>query len=240
MRGIVGSVLFTTILFVSVPLYGPIAILLRLFGYETFYAAVQLWCRGVLCLLRLFCGLDHRVSGLENLPEQNGVILMKHSSSWETIAQLLLFPRQTWVLKRELLWAPILGWAIYFLHPIAIDRKGGRAAVAQVVEQGKRRLDAGLWVVIFPEGTRVPAGQMGRFGLSGTLLAQAAELPVVPVAHNAGYFWPRRGWLKQPGTIDIVVGPPIPTAGREAREINAEVQAWIEAGVARLAPAKPG
>jgi len=240
MRGVVGSVLFTTILFVSVPLYGPIAILVRLFGYGAFYAAVQLWCRGVLWLLRLLCGLDHRVSGLENLPQQNGVILMKHASSWETIAQLLLFPRQTWVLKRELLWAPILGWAIYFLHPIAIDRKGGRAAVAQVVEQGKRRLDAGLWVVIFPEGTRVPAGQTGRFGLSGTLLAQAAELPVVPVAHNAGYFWPRRGWLKQPGTIDIVVGPPIPTGGREAREINAEVQAWIEAEVARLAPAKPG
>lgn len=226
-----GSIVFTSIMFVSVVVYGPVALVSRLFGYRAFYGAVLLWCRGMLLLLRGLCGLRHEVSGIENLPEQNGVILMKHSSSWETIAQLLLFPRQTWVLKRELIWAPILGWAIAFLQPIAIDRKGGRAAVAQVVELGRRRLEQGLWVVIFPEGTRVPAGKTGRFGLGGTLLAQATGRPVVPVAHNAGYFWPRRGLFKRPGVIEVVVGPPIATLNRDPREINAEVQAWIESAI---------
>ena len=229
-----GSVAFTTILFVSVVIYGPIALLLRLFGYRVFYGAVVLWCRTMLCLLRWFCRLEHRVSGLERLPEQNTIVLMKHSSSWETIAQLTLFPAQTWVLKRELIWAPILGWAIYFLKPIAINRQGGRAAVDQVLAQGKQRLDAGLWVVIFPEGTRVPAGETRRYGLSGTLLAQAAGREIVPVAHNAGHFWPRRSLLKRPGTIDVVIGEPIATADRDPREINAEVQAWIEGELARM------
>jgi len=235
MRQALGSVAFTTLLFVSVPLYGPIALLTRVFGCRAYYRSVTLWCRAMRTLLRWCCRLDYSVEGLERLPERNAVILMKHSSSWETIAQLLLFPRQTWVLKRELIWAPILGWAIYFLKPIAINRKGGRAAVEQVIAQGCRRLDDGLWVVIFPEGTRVPAGQSRRYGLGGTLLAQAAGREVVPVAHNAGHFWPRRSLLKKAGTIRVVVGEPIATDGRDPREINAEVQTWIEARLDAMA-----
>jgi len=229
-----GSVVFTSLMFVSVPIYGPIALVTRIFGYRVFYFFVTLWCRAMLTLLRWCCRVEHSVVGLENLPAENSVILMKHSSSWETIAQLVLFPKQTWVLKRELIWAPILGWAIYFLKPIAIDRKGGRAAVEQVIERGRQRLDAGLWVVIFPEGTRVPAGQTRRFGLGGTLLAQAAGRDIVPVAHNAGSYWPRRSLLKRAGTIRVVVGRPIPTSGREPREINAEIQAWIEREIAAM------
>ena len=234
MRRWLGSIVFTTALFVSVVLYGPIALLVRAFGYRAMYAAVILWCRAMLTLLRRLCGLEYRVRGLERLPEQNAVILIKHSSSWETIAQLVLFPRQTWVLKQELIWAPILGWAIFCLKPIPIDRKGGRAAVEQVVRHGQARLAEGLWVVIFPEGTRVPAGQTRRYGLSGALLAQAAGRPVVPVAHNSGYYWPRRSLLKRPGTIEVVVGEPIATTGRDPREINAEVHAWIESQIAQM------
>jgi 1-acyl-sn-glycerol-3-phosphate acyltransferase len=234
MRQWLGSVAFTTVLFLSVPVYGPIALLVRIFGYPAFYGAVVLWCRAMLTLLRWFCGLDHAVRGLEHLPATNAIILMKHSSSWETIAQILLFPRQTWVLKRELIWAPILGWAIFLLKPIPIDRKGGRAAVEQVIRYGRDRLDQGLWVVIFPEGTRVPAGETRRYGLSGILLAQAAGRPIVPVAHNAGFYWPRRGLLKRQGTIDVVVGAPIDTSGREAREVTAEIQSWIEAEIAGM------
>jgi 1-acyl-sn-glycerol-3-phosphate acyltransferase len=188
----------------------------------------------MLTLLRRLCGLGYSVRGLERLPARSTVILMKHSSSWEAIAQLVLFPRQTWVLKQELIWAPILGWAIFALKPIAIDRKGGRAAVEQVLHRGQRRLAEGLWVVIFPEGTRVPAGQTRRYGMSGTLLAQAAGRPIVPVAHNAGYYWPRRSLLKHAGTIEVVVGDPIETADRDPREINAEVQSWIESEIARM------
>jgi 1-acyl-sn-glycerol-3-phosphate acyltransferase len=231
-----GSLLFVTVAFVSIVVYGPVALLLRLFGYRALYGAVRLWSRFVLRLLRWFCGLDHVVRGLERLPEQNGVILMKHSSSWETIAQIVLFPRQCWVLKRELIWAPILGWAVYLLKPIAIDRRGGRTAVEQVIAEGQARLAEGLWVVVFPEGTRVPAGQTKRYGLSGTLLAQAAGRPVVPVAHNAGHFWPRRSLLKKAGTIQVVVGEPIATAGREPREINSQVQTWIETQLSEMQP----
>src|SRR5262249_19302693 len=159
---------------------------------------------------------------------------MKHSSTWETLAQLQIFPRQTWVLKHELLWIPIFGWALRFLKPIAIDRKGGASAVQQVLEQGQSRLAEGLCVVILPEGTRMPVGQTRRYGLSGALLASATGRPIVPVAHNAGFFWPRRGWLKRAGTVRVVVGAPISTAGRDARQISDDVQRWIEAQVELL------
>jgi len=231
MRQWLGSTVFTLVLFVSVLLYGAAAIVFRLFGYRATYAVARSWCRSMLWLLRRLCGLGHAVRGLERMPAENTVILMKHSSTWETLAQVLLFPHQVWVLKRELVWAPVLGWGIALLKPIAIDRKGGRAAVEQVLEQGQKRLAEGLWVVIFPEGTRVAAGRTRRYGLSGTLLAQAAGRKVVPVAHNAGRFWPRRSLLKKPGTIQVVIGEPIATAGREPREVNAEVQAWIEAEI---------
>jgi len=236
MRQWLGSVVFTTIMVASVVVYGLLVCVLRVFGYRIMYRGVIVWCRMMLALLRWLCGLDYVVEGREHLPAATSVVLMKHASSWETIAQLLIFPPQTWVLKRELMWAPILGWALFFLKPIAINRQGGRAAVQQVITQGKARLDEGLWVVIFPEGTRVPWGQSGRFGLSGTLLAQAAGLPIVPVAHNAGWFWPRRSMLKKPGTIRVVIGEPIATAGREARDINTEVQRWIETELAKLEP----
>src|SRR5690606_22674463 len=134
-----------------------------------------------------------------HLPSRNAIVLMKHSSAWETLAQLQIFPKQTWVIKRELMWAPFLGWVLPLLKPIAIDRRGGRDAVRQVIEQGTQRLEDGFWVVIFPEGTRVPPGQTRRYGLSGALLASETGRTVVPVAHNAGLFWPRRGWVKRPG-----------------------------------------
>jgi 1-acyl-sn-glycerol-3-phosphate acyltransferase len=159
---------------------------------------------------------------------------MKHSSAWETLAQMQILPIQTWVMKRELMWVPFLGWALLLLKPIAIDRRGGATAVQQVLDQGQRRLAEGLWVVIFPEGTRMPVGQTRRYGMSGALLAGAAGLPVVPVAHNAGIYWPRRGWLKRAGTIRVVIGPPISAAGKDPRVVNAQAQQWIEGKVAEL------
>lgn len=228
------SAVFASLLNLSILVWGLFSIVLRLFGYPVFYAAISGWSRGVLAMLRIICRLDCAVTGRENLPDTNCIVLMKHSSAWETIAQLALLPRQTWVLKRELMWLPVFGWVLFFLRPIAINRKAGRAAVEQVISQGRQRLDDGLWVVIFPEGTRVPAGQKGRFGLSGTLLAQAAGRPVVPVAHNAGYFWARRSLLKRPGTIQFEIGQPIDVAGRDPREVNAEIQAWIESALERM------
>jgi 1-acyl-sn-glycerol-3-phosphate acyltransferase len=236
MRQWLGSIVFTSYLFLSVPLYGAVALAGGLLRSRWAYSVATAWVVSALWLLRRACRLDFVVEGLGNLPASPCVVLLKHSSAWETLAQLLIFPRQTWVLKRELMWVPVFGWVLALLKPIAIDRKGGGAAVQQVLTQGQARLGEGLYVMIFPEGTRMPVGQTRRYGMSGALLASAAGVPIVPVAHNAGYFWPRRGWLKRPGTIRVVVGEPLDTAGADAREVNERVQRWIEATVARLAP----
>ncbi len=230
----IGSVLFTGYLFLSVAVYGIVALLFGFVSRQLSYSVAVAWAGSVLYLLKILCRLDYVVEGAEHLDRDNCVVLQKHSSSWETIAQFRIFPLQTWVLKRELLWAPILGWVIRGYRPIAIDRKAGRAAVEQVVAQGQARLEQGYWVMIFPEGTRVAAGQVRRFGLSGALLAIAAGRAIIPVAHNAGEFWPRRGWLKRPGMIRVIIGAPIETVGRDPRDLTNEVQQWIETTVAAI------
>jgi len=147
---------------------------------------------------------------------------------------MVVFPRQVWVLKRELVWIPVVGLGVLQMHAIAINRRAGHSAVAQVIEQGKARLEEGDWVMIFPEGTRMPPGETRRYGVSGTLLAIESGRLIVPVAHNAGYYWPRRGLLKKPGVVRVVIGTPIRAAGREARELNEEIQAWVESTVRTL------
>lgn len=223
------SLLFTAILFLSVIPYAFVAMLMVIVAGSRALLVARAWARLNLWLLHRLCGLDYRVEGREHIPERRCVVYWKHSSAWETIAQLLIFPEaQSWVLKRELLWVPIFGWALYALRPIAINRGAGRSAVQQVLRQGAERLAAGRWVMIFPEGTRMPAGRTRRYGLSGALLAAENGVSVLPVAHNAGDFWPRRGLRKRPGTILVRIGPPIPAAGRDPEAINAEAQNWIE------------
>ena len=202
----------------------------RRFPLARAYAVVALW------VLKWSCGLTYRIEGAP-LPDGSHVALWKHSSSWETMAMMVVCPRQVWVLKRELLWIPAVGLAVRQMHAIAIDRSAGHSAVAQVIEQGKARLAEGSWVMIYPEGTRMPPGETRRYGVSGTLLAIESGRLIVPVAHNAGYYWPRRGLLKKPGVIRVVIGPPFAATGREVRELNEEIQAWVEATVKRLAPA---
>jgi 1-acyl-sn-glycerol-3-phosphate acyltransferase len=219
-----GSVAFTLYLFASAAIYGLVVLPTVALPRHVTFAGAAAWARSVLFMLRWLCRLDYVVEGLEHLPTTSSVVLVKHSSAWETIAQLRIFPGQTWVLKRVLL----------KLKPIAIDRKGGRAAVQQVLDLGRQRLAEGIWVVIFPEGTRVPAGETRRYGMSGALLAEAVGLPVIPVAHNAGDYWPRRSWLKRPGTTRVVIGPPIPTTGVDPRVVNELTQRWIENTVATL------
>lgn len=239
LRQWVGSIAFTFFMFVSVPIFALWPLGCAFASWETRFVGVRWWVQSVLFVLRVCCRLDYRVEGLENLPARNGVLLVKHSSAWETIAQLVIFPRQTWVLKRELMWLPFFGWVLALMRPIAIDRSARGAAVAQVIERGRARLAEGFWVVVFPEGTRVPAGEQRRYGLSGALLASRTGCPVVPVAHNAGEFWARRSWLKQPGKIRVVIGEPIEAAGREARDINEDARRWIEATLERLAAESP-
>jgi 1-acyl-sn-glycerol-3-phosphate acyltransferase len=200
---------------------------------------VSQWAISNLWLLEKICGISFIVEGQENIPEEPCVIMCKHQSTWETLALQAIFPPQVWVLKRELLWIPFFGWGLAALNPIAIDRSAGRKALQQVIEQGKVRLQSGAWVVIFPEGTRIASGFMGRFGIGGARLAVEAGVSVVPVAHDAGKVWPRHGFLKTPGVIKIIIGAKITTQDKLAAEINKEAYHWMEGQMTRLEGKRP-
>lgn len=222
------SSLFTIGLFVSTTLYAVLVLCIGWIPGVKLYAIARSWAGGNLWRLEKLCGLTYTVEGLENVPAGAHVSMWKHSSAWETIAQVCILPPQAWVLKRELMWIPLVGWAVRYLKPIAINRKAGASAVNQVVEEGKRRLAEGMWVLIFPEGTRMPPDQTRKYGVSGALLAARAGCQVLPIAHDAGFYWPRRGWMKHPGQIRVVIGPPIDAAGRDPRELNDEVRGWMD------------
>lgn len=228
------SGLFFILMLVSTLLTAAIVVLLFFLPYRVRYAIAAQWVKLVLASLKGLCGLSHRVEGAQNIPEKPCIVFSKHQSAWETVALQSVFSPQTWVLKRELLWVPFFGWALAVMGGIAIDRSSGRKAVQQIVEKGRAQLDKGRWVVIFPEGTRVAPGQERRFGIGGAVLAEKSGYPVVPVAHNAGEFWRRRGFIKYPGVITLVVGPPIETEGKSAGQINAEAKEWMDQEMARI------
>jgi len=241
------SILFNIIMWLSVVIYAPLMLPTALLPFPARYRIIRQWARFQVFLLKLLCGLDYRVEGHEHLPENAAIIMSKHQSAWETIVFQEIFPQQTWVLKRELMWIPLFGWALALLRPIAIDRNAGRKAIEQVIEQGRERLKSGIWVVVFPEGTRVAPGTRRRYGIGGAVLSAETGYPVVPVAHNAGSFWPRRGFLKRPGTIRVVIGPVIDPYGKSAEEIRQFAEEWIEGTMADLEgrqvempPTKPG
>ncbi|MEX2162866.1 MAG: lysophospholipid acyltransferase family protein [Sulfuricaulis sp.] len=222
------SVLFNLLLWGSVVIYAPLSLLTVVLPFPVRYRIIRQWARWQVVLLKTLCRLDYRVEGREHLPAGAAIIFSKHQSAWETIVYQEIFPPQTWVLKRELMWIPFFGWALALLHPIAIDRGSGRKAIEQVVAQGRDRLRSGIWVVVFPEGTRVAPGTRRRYGIGGAVLAAETGYPVVPVAHNAGTFWPRRSFFKRPGTVRVVIGPVIETHGKTAEEIRDRAETWIE------------
>ncbi|HEU4623549.1 MAG TPA: lysophospholipid acyltransferase family protein [Steroidobacteraceae bacterium] len=232
---VVGSLVFTAFLFVWTFVYAIFFVIVCCFlPFPRRFVLARFWAAALLNVLKWTCRLDYVIEGRENLPPGNHIALWKHSSSWETIAMAVVFPRQVWVLKRELLWIPIVGWGIRQLHAIAINRKSGGSAVNQVVDQGRQRLSEGDWVMVFPEGTRMAPGQTRKYGVSGALLARETGRYVVPVAHNAGRYWPRRGLLKRSGLIRVVIGPPIDPKGMDPREVNERAQAWIESTLRSL------
>lgn len=188
----------------------------------------QAWAYQAIWLARWVAGVRYELIGRENIPAQPCVILAKHQCTWETFYFSALFAPLSQVIKRELMRVPFWGWSMAFLKPIAINRGNPKAALKQLATEGDERLKAGLWVLIFPEGTRIPYGQMGKFSRGGASLAVNAGLPVLPIAHNAGKCWPRDGWLKHPGTIQIVVGPPMYAEGTGPRAIAALNQRAFE------------
>lgn len=225
---ILRSALFNVVFALSAFLYSPIILLLFFLPPLMLYRAIRLWGRFNIWWLKITCGVSYTVSGVEHLPKRPAIVFAKHQSAWETLAFEFLFPPHVWVLKRELLWIPFVGWAMWLARSIAIDRRAGRGAVEQIVEQGRRRLAEGHWIMIFPEGTRIAPCTEGKFGLGGAVLAQDTGAPVVPVAHNAGSYWPRRGFIKRPGVVRVVVGPTLDPRGLTPEEINRRVQAWMK------------
>lgn len=189
---------------------------------------------------RWILGIRNRVTGYENLPVGNtapAVLLVKHQSTWETFAMPALMPHPlAYVFKRELLYVPFFGWAMARLDMIHIDRSKRAQAFNKVVQQGQRLLDQGTWVIMFPEGTRIPRGQKGQYKSGGTRLAVMTGAPVIPVAVTSAKCWPRRALIKRPGVVDFSIGKPIPSVGREPDELMREVEAWIEAEMHRLDP----
>ena len=226
---LLGGVAITSVYGILVPLGG-------IFGWRagcffaSNYATVMLkwveWSLGITC----------EVEGWENVPDYPVIAMAKHQSAWETLFMESRFPPQCWIIKRELLWLPFVGWGLYAIRCIAIDRSSGHSARDQIVAQGAQRLAQGMWVSIFPEGTRIAPGKVGRYGIGGALLATRTGTPILPVAHNAGEYWPRYAFRKHPGRLKVVIGQPIATAGRDPISVNTEVQAWIESQMRRIAP----
>lgn len=214
--------------------YVPLSLLLWPLPYRRRYRIITSWAHFALWWLNKTCGLGWRVIGCEHLPPGPAIVLCKHQSAWETFAIQKILPPHVWVLKREVLWLPLFGWGLATLRPIAIDRKTMRRALRQVVTQGRERLQEGMWIAVFPEGTRVRPGERQSYGIGGAYLAERTGCPVVPLAHNAGLFWPRQSLGKRPGTIEVVIGPPIDPRGKRAAEINALAEEWIEATSACL------
>jgi 1-acyl-sn-glycerol-3-phosphate acyltransferase len=232
---LIKSLFFTAYMMVSALLFGGVMTLCFWAPYSTQFAIARSWAHILFWVLDKVCGLKFTVEGRERIPAGNHIVMSNHTSAWETIAQFLIFPPQVWVLKRELLWIPFIGWGLKLLRPISINRGAGHRAVNQVIEQGKARLADGLWIIIFPEGTRVVAGETRKYGVSGALLATETGKFVVPLSHNAADFWVRRGIVKKAGTIRVVIGEPIDSVGKDPRQLNDEVRRAIESGRARIA-----
>ncbi len=230
------SALFTLALVLLTPPYALLAIATFPLPRRTRYRVIAGWSWIVVRLARALCGIRWQVEGREHIPAQPAVILSKHQSAWETLAYQEIFPPQSYLLKRELLWIPFFGWGLALMSPIAIDRTRGRAALRALGRRGEERLAQGFWVVVFPEGTRVAPGERRKYQVGGAWLATHCKVPVVPVAHNAGRVWPRNAFLKRPGMITVRIGAPIETAGRDPATVNRLAEAWIEKQQETLCP----
>jgi len=222
--------------------YAAAIVLGAMFGVrgEPLYRLAQAWLKLAIGGARVILGIQTRITGMENLPQGKtspAVLLVKHQSTYETFLMPAIMPHPlAYVFKKELLYVPVFGWAMGRLDMIHIDRSQRTQAFSKVVEQGKTLLAKGVWIIMFPEGTRIPRGQQGDYKTGGTRLAVDTGAPVIPIAVTSARCWPRKALIKKPGVVDVSIGKPIPSQGRQAGELMAEVQAWIESEMRRLDP----
>lgn len=228
------SVVFLALSVPITAVYGILVPIGGLFGWRAGQFFAQGYTRVMMRWVEISLGITCEVEGWENVPKHPVVLMAKHQSAWETLFMESRFPPQCWIIKKELLWLPFVGWGLYAIRCIAIDRSSGHSARDQIVEQGAERLAQGMWVSIFPEGTRVPPGKVGRYGIGGAALATRTGTPILPMAHNAGEFWGRYAFRKRAGCVKVVIGPLIRTAGRDAASVNEELKAWIEGQMRRI------
>ena len=222
------SLIFQIYFYISVLCASTLVVLSFPLPYSIKFSIARNWGQSMLWVGEKVCNIKLQVEGVENIPLLPSVIMIKHSSIFEAYAQLVVFPEQTWVVKKELQWIPIFGWALHLLNAIPINRKSGRTAVTQVIEEGNKRIKKGIWITIFPEGTRMKPGETKKFGISGSVLAKESNVQIIPVAHNAEDFWESHKIIKKPGTIRFCIGKPIDTRDKEVREINLAAKEWID------------
>lgn len=235
-RAYFGSTLFLIFILITIPIFGIAVLICSGCPFAWRYKIGDVWTQLVIAGLKVCCGLSYEIEGLENIPKQGpAIILSKHQSAWETIALRQFIKPQTAVLKKSLLQIPFGGWALARLKPIAIDRENQKEALKMLIEEGCQRLEEGLFVLIFPEGTRVAPGAVKKFSAGGAMLAQKSGYPVIPLAHNAGEFWPRNSFLKYPGVIKVKIGPLISTENKKTKDINQEAEDWINQAMAEIA-----
>lgn len=239
---LIRSVLHMLFMSLSVVPYTLTILLLRLCGASSVarYRVARAWLKLSVDSARAIIGIQYRVQGMENLPvgsDRGAVLLVKHQSTYETFLMPAIMPVPlAYVFKKELLQIPFFGWSIGSLDMIHINRKDGSRAFHKVVEQGKRLIQQGMWVIMFPEGTRIPRGEVGDYKTGAARLAIMTGADVVPVAVTSAKCWPRKAFIKSPGMVDVSIGLPIATAGRKHDELTQQVQAWIEAEMRRLDP----
>ena len=241
MMNVIRSILHLLWMALTVIPWGTLVVVTSLFlrGVPLYWLATH-WLRMTVHGARWILGIRVRVTGMEHLPQGEtspAILLVKHQSTFETFLMPTLMPHPlAYVFKKELLQIPFFGWAMGRLDMIHIDRSQRAAAFNKVVDQGRRLLAQGIWVIMFPEGTRIPRGQKGQYKTGGTRLAVATGAPVIPIAVTSGRCWPRKAFIKRPGIVDVSIGRPIPSEGREADELMREVEAWIESEMRRLDP----
>jgi 1-acyl-sn-glycerol-3-phosphate acyltransferase len=228
------SLLFALFQLVFTPLYAIAVLALFWLPPVPRYRFITGWCAINLWAARWICGIRHRVLGMENVPSTPVIVASKHSSTWETLFLTQIMPPLAYVAKKELLAIPFFGWAFRLASPITIDRKSGQDAMGQIAAQGRERFEQGFWIVIYPEGTRIRAGRRAKYKTGAARLAVAMDVPILPIAHNAGWIWPKGLFGKRPGEVTLTIGKPIPPGGREPGAITREVEDWIEGEVGRL------